>query len=262
MTKIDTFVAADNYFSQIPHWVLYAEISPQAIRLYCVIHHYANRESNIGWPSRETLSKEIRVNSARTVDAALKELETIGALKINKRFTDKGMQTSNYYTVITAFPGVQNIATGGVQEIATLGVQNIAGSPSKILLTKENHRKITKDKEPSIEFDTFWKAYPRKIEKQKAIIAFNKAISKITLQAMLDSLPNLKALASDISFIPYPATWLNGERWTDERVPIPTIATTPSPRQFSEDDAPIKRPIDLEEIKAVRLALTASKMYS
>ena len=37
-------IIADNFFAIIPEWVLYADISPQAVRLYGVLRRYADRD--------------------------------------------------------------------------------------------------------------------------------------------------------------------------------------------------------------------------
>ena len=215
MAKIDTFVASDNYFSQIPHWVLYSEISPQAIRLYAILYHYANRESNVGWPSRESLAKDLQVKSARTVDSCIDELEAIGAVKVDKRFNDKGWQTSNYYTVITAFP-----LNRGAADCAP-ALQSVAHPPSRELRTKENQLTITIEQKPKeYTFEEFWIAYPRKAGKGAARIAFLKALKKATYEEILagvDRLANDPNL--DLQYCPHASTWLNQERWTDEPLP-------------------------------------------
>ena len=74
---------------------------------------------------------------------------------------------------------------------------------------------------PNKFFNTFWKAYPKKVAKLKARKAFEKINPDDTLLAtMLVSIE--KALKSklwrdkDGQFIPNPATWLNDKRWEDE----------------------------------------------
>ena len=66
-------------------------------------------------------------------------------------------------------------------------------------------------------FDEFWKAYPRKEDKQKAKKAFDKVT--VPLQTLLDGIETWKRSAQwskdNGQFIPYPATWLNGKRWED-----------------------------------------------
>ena len=67
-------------------------------------------------------------------------------------------------------------------------------------------------------FDEFWKAYPNKKDKQKAIIAWAK--HEPDLQKVLKALKsqqNSEQWKKDNGqFIPLPTTWLNGARWEDE----------------------------------------------
>ena len=68
------------------------------------------------------------------------------------------------------------------------------------------------------EFDEWYDAYPRKRGKGQAVKAYRAARKKASAQVLLDALvaqiPTLTAKGPN--YVPYPATWLNGERWTDE----------------------------------------------
>ena len=91
---------ADNFFAIIPEWVLYADISPQAVRLYGVLRRYADRDGSC-FPSRKRLASDLRMESTKPVDRALKELITIGAITSEHRFTEQGDLQSNLYTVLS-----------------------------------------------------------------------------------------------------------------------------------------------------------------
>lgn len=68
-------------------------------------------------------------------------------------------------------------------------------------------------------FDRFWEAYPKKKNKKKAREVFTRLKpSEELLEKMLSSIDVAKQSGewNDIQFIPYPTTWLNGERWEDE----------------------------------------------
>lgn len=68
------------------------------------------------------------------------------------------------------------------------------------------------------DFDEFWIAYPRKTAKQKARIAFDKAVKKVSIHAMFAALEWQRQTDQWLEgIIPHPATWLNQERWDDER---------------------------------------------
>ena len=75
-------------------------------------------------------------------------------------------------------------------------------------------------------FDLFWKTYPRKVAKKDAIRAWSRIAPKFypVIMVALDRHKNLTAWKSKGGlFIPYAATWLNGERWEDE-IPEPGMS--------------------------------------
>jgi len=67
-------------------------------------------------------------------------------------------------------------------------------------------------------FEDFWKVYPNKKDKQKAIVAWAK--HEPDLQKVLKALKSQKNSEQwkkdNGQFIPLPTTWLNGARWEDE----------------------------------------------
>lgn len=67
-------------------------------------------------------------------------------------------------------------------------------------------------------FDTWWTHYPKKKDKGHAKKAYRAALKKTDADTLLDAVQKFAATATgaETRFIPYPATWLNGERWTDE----------------------------------------------
>ncbi len=84
---------------------------------------------------------------------------------------------------------------------------------------------------PEKPFDKFWSAYPAKKAKRQAEAAFDRALKRGSLTAMLAGIEAAKASREwREGFIPHPATWLNGDRWLDEAeadVAEPTLALTP-----------------------------------
>jgi uncharacterized protein YdaU (DUF1376 family) len=67
-------------------------------------------------------------------------------------------------------------------------------------------------------FDPFWNLYPRKVGKEAARKAFDKASKKAPVSDIMAGLhAQLPAmLATEPRFQPHPATWLNQGRWQDE----------------------------------------------
>jgi hypothetical protein len=101
-------------------------------------------------------------------------------------------------------------------------------------LYKENQRN-----EPSAganDFETFWKAYPKKRDRIKAQRTWNATASiRPPLQTLLSALATLAQSREwndhDGKFIPYPSSWLNGRRW--EEVSSADIPAQPKPRHES-----------------------------
>lgn len=72
-------------------------------------------------------------------------------------------------------------------------------------------------------FDKFWKAYPKRRDKKRAYKVFMKIKpNNELLQQMLDCIEREKQsldwLKDNGQYIPYPSSWLNGERWNDEDI--------------------------------------------
>jgi len=77
-------------------------------------------------------------------------------------------------------------------------------------LPREEKRR-TKD---SSNFDTFWDRYPRKENKKKSKIAFER-LNKTDQQKAIDDIKN-RYDGCEKKFIPLPTTYINGARWEDE----------------------------------------------
>lgn len=75
------------------------------------------------------------------------------------------------------------------------------------------------------DFDTFWRAYPRRVAKGHARDAFAKAIRKTTLEAMLTAIAAYIRFKPDRVDFKHPATWLNAESWDDEWETVPKEIT-------------------------------------
>jgi hypothetical protein len=79
------------------------------------------------------------------------------------------------------------------------------------------------------DFDKFWAAYPKKVAKADARKAWaqTKDIRPELTNLLTAINANCKTeswMKSGGAFIPYPATWLRGERWEDElEVSLPNV---------------------------------------
>lgn len=84
-------------------------------------------------------------------------------------------------------------------------------------------------KQTDQEFEQFWAAWPKKVAKADARKAWN-ATARIrpdlqtVLNAILAASRTEQWMRGNGQFIPYPATWLRGERWDDQHtVALPGV---------------------------------------
>lgn len=119
---------------------------------------------------------------------------------------------------------VYRLDTNCIQDVSTLDTQVRLGKDSK---GKDSIGEVNTLAHPEVSgvveetpFDIFWKAYPRKTGKGDARKKFAKALTKTSFENIMAALGKVKASAQwqkdDGQFVPYPATWLNQERWDDE----------------------------------------------
>lgn len=116
------------------------------------------------------------------------------------------------------------VDTNRIQNVSSLDTQVRLGKDSK---GKDSIGEVKSLAHPEVSgvveetpFDIFWKAYPRKTGKGDARKKFAKALTKTSFDNIMEALRRVKASAQwqkdDGQFVPYPATWLNQERWDDE----------------------------------------------
>jgi len=102
----------------VPEWIIDADISDCAYRLYSVLLRYG-QTSGQRMPARATLADRLRKSSKDTVDRALKELVAIGAVVVERRRRD-GRNLTNRYLLMATPPQSRSGATPGRTDAATL----------------------------------------------------------------------------------------------------------------------------------------------
>ena len=91
------------------------------------------------------------------------------------------------------------------------------------------------------QFQQFWEAYPRKVNKAQARKAWNQvSLVRPDLETLLQALDKQKTQEQwqNPIYIPHAATWLRNERWEDEVYEAPKKAPVLS---FAERDEMLKR---------------------
>jgi len=109
----------EQHFAIVPEWIIDAQISDCAYRLYSVLLRYG-QTSGQRMPARATLAARLHKASKDTVDRALEELVGVGALVVERRRRD-GRNLTNRYVLMTSPPEAcdQSAQGGGRKSAAT-----------------------------------------------------------------------------------------------------------------------------------------------
>jgi hypothetical protein len=93
---------------------------------------------------------------------------------------------------------------------------------------------LTRDNPNEKLFDHFWEIWPKRVGKADARKAWAKALKKTDAQEIISAATVYAAspFRPEMQFIPMPATWLNGERWSDD-APTGSAQVTKAQRNLS-----------------------------
>jgi hypothetical protein len=185
----------------------------EALLVHLALADFANDEG-VCWPSQRTLAKKARC-SENYVRVAIKRMITDGLVEITEQSNGRGNPIS--------YQLKPHPANGHSQKPHSPERETPFATTSTPLMNRN---------EPSLadEFNQFWEAYPRKVAKGIARKAFAKAFARnrgLTIEVLIQAVKSYAATVSDIRYCAYPATWLNGERWSDNlEVKSASVVTT------------------------------------
>lgn len=194
------------------------------------------------YPGVSRLAKKARI-SERTVQRACSELGRLGELEV---IEGGGIDTvngkTNRYIVkfngVTICPGVTSMQAWGDIHDAN-GVTRVSPKPSvgRTISNKPSEERAL----------LIFAVYPKKIAKPAALKAINKALKKIDFETLLAKTKAfaVSCLDRDAQFIPYPATWFNQERYSDD-IEAPALKNSP------HGEKPKFHGYDIDEINAAQ----------
>jgi hypothetical protein len=125
----DSTLVVEHRFAIVPEWVIDAEISDSAFRLYSVLLRYG-QSSGARMPSRATLARRLKKRSVDSVDRAMRELVAIGAVVVERRRRGRQNLTNRYFVVTSALSGrtsAEAAERGSSRIVAAAGAER-AGS--------------------------------------------------------------------------------------------------------------------------------------
>ena len=201
-------------FAIVPEWLIEAEISHGAVRLYALLARYTNTDQ-AAWPSRATLAGRLRA-SKDTVDRWIKELVCLGALHVEHRRdrTKDGnlINRSNLYTLVVAPPGV----AASVRPPSRMG--EATGSRT-VAAQNDNHS----EREPVKNlFDDFWNAYGKKVGRKNAEAQWSRHVLDVATAEVVIQAAAQQASVVEKKYRKDPERWLRDHRWQDVDVLEPS----------------------------------------
>ncbi len=184
--------------------------NPTAKIVLLALARYSNSKGEC-WPSRETIATDCCI-SVRSVVSAIYWLEVEGYIRITSR-----LGTSNIY-VITCME--EDMTDDTRANSAHEGnITPVDFSKKRVSSNTTSRANSARPHEDPL-FLSFWQAYPRKIGKGEARVAFARACRKedanTIVQAAIAYAKHCEELGTESQFRPHPSTWLNQERWDDD----------------------------------------------
>lgn len=204
-------------FEMIPHWLIDAEVSSHAIRLYVILRRHGN-DRGVCFPGRRRLANQLKM-SASTVDRARAELAEVGAICYRTRLGVDSEYTSNEYhvhwqTTTTCVFFDKGYPAG--EHTPPAGEHTPISTGDELTKTHKEPKQTEQDG-----FEQFWLVYPRKQNKGRARTAFTKALTKASLDEILQGAQRYRDDPNRTDeFTAHASSWLNGERWTDDPLPM------------------------------------------
>ncbi len=100
---------------------------------------------------------------------------------------------------------------------------------------------VAAEVEPQMTFEAFWIMYPRKVARKDALKAWASCVREADLVPLFSALVHWRRIwlkRDELEYVPYPGTWVRGERWTDE---LPTSFLR-SPQHASHVPCKVQEP--------------------
>lgn len=195
------------------HWVINeiafpSNVKPPARWLLVHIADRADRDTWACWPSHKLLAKDAGMSPRAVLDNMF-VLEQAGILLRSTRFRGDGTRSTDLITLVSGYATIAPPAPESAPDDTNAAAQNHVTEPGK------RTDVVLRAGEP---FDQWWAAYPRKIAKVAARKAWKAVPAKIGLADLMELTQRFSdhVVGKDPEHVPHPATWLNGERWTDE----------------------------------------------
>lgn len=202
-------------------------LSPYARLLYVALWCEADREGRMAWKPRTFKMRYLPADNV-DIDALCNEIVSAGLVKLYGEgyayvpafHAHQHINPREAASQLPEPPATAKTPTRKARVTDASGTREARDSDTQV--GREGKGKEGKDDASrDTLFETFWKAYPRKVGKDEARKAFDKRnptpdLLNALLAAIEVQRQSLPWQKDGGQFIPHPATWLNQGRWQDE----------------------------------------------
>lgn len=190
-------------------WAVSHKLPSKEKFVLVMMANYADEDGKC-WPSLNRLADDTSM-SRSTIQLAIKGLEAAGMLRIEQQ-NQGGVKLPNHYYLnlkkVYREPVHCTDLDGGVYRQSVEGIPTVGNKPINEPITKDS----------IVGFESFWLACPRRIGKEAARKAYEKARKTTSDAELLAGIRRYAATRAgqDEQYTVHPATWLNQGRWADE----------------------------------------------
>lgn len=212
-------VKDENYYQISGFMINRLKLKGVPLSVYAIIYGFTQDGESEFTGSLQYLCDFTGGTSKPTIIKALRELVKLGF--ISKREEMKNGVKFNSYKV--NLPLLKDF-NGGSKETLPGVVKNLKQGSKNSLPNNKDNNKNSDNKDInniSLEFETLWKLYPRKIGKPKALKAYQKARKNgVTFEEVKQGIENynaeITAKKTGAEYIKHGSTWFYNECWNDE----------------------------------------------
>jgi hypothetical protein len=200
-------------YTSVPNWVVRdPNYTPNAFRLLAyLLSHETGYELTYAQIERQTTLGRYAINEAA------KFLIAEGWLEWKQEKGEDGRYLAKTWIIKDPSIGQMSpVWNDSTTEPFRYGTTNGHKEENLIENKTIKRRTLTNAQEREL-FDEFWKEYPRKLDKGKALKAFRSALKRASFEDILAGVIRYKHDPNrDPEFTKYPATWLNADAWENE----------------------------------------------
>ena len=208
-----------SYWAVLVAPVLYNPDLPDFTKLLYAVISSLTEQTGYCWASNERLARDFR-KTTRTIQRSLRELQEAGYIRIEDG--DGGPGRRKIYAGLSPMAGNHD-------KNVTVTMTKMSRDHDKNVTqnNKENTKETNPPKAPQgaawepTMFDRFWKLYPKKKDKAKAIREWDRLKADRKLMGVMSAALRAQMASEEWQrdngrAVPYPCRWLSHRRWEDE----------------------------------------------